>query len=139
MEQLESLFGVFFGIFHKSSTIVLGATIFVVTKIENLSVFYESAYFYYVILLDILCLFILSYLGELVKSTTKDYVYHAYFSDWIDAGIKYKKSMILFMENLQSPITLGCWFYDSLDLEIFQQVSRKWEILMQIIKKKSFF
>jgi len=99
-----------------------GACIFVITKGEDQLTFRENLMFYAYIAILVIYIFILSYFGDMIFSTSSQFLYDLFSSDWVDADMKYKKTMIIVMENMKQPVKLSVLFYDSVNLQLFQDV-----------------
>ena len=125
MNELEDLFGTSFGLFLKAVEIVIGTSIFAITKGEDQFTFGENLTFFGYIAVLTFDNLMPSYLGNEIYSTSEEFLYDLYSSEWIDADLKYKKMMIIFMENLKNPVGLNVMWYKNLNLERFMEVSRR--------------
>jgi hypothetical protein len=122
IEDFKTIWGSTIGIFYKTVVIVMGACIFVITKGEDQLTFRENLLFYFYIALMVFYIFILSYFGDMIYSTSSQFLYDLFSSDWVDADMKYKKAMIIVMENMKQPVKMSVLFYDSVNLQLFQDV-----------------
>ena len=110
-------FGSLICVLYNIILFVFGASIFALTIRGNLM-------FYIYIFLTLFFLYIPSYFGQEILSTSEDLLYDLFSSEWIEADLKYKKSMIIFMENLKQPIRMKILIFDYLNLSGFQNVRK---------------
>lgn len=120
--DFKSIWGVIIGVFYKMVIIVLGACIFVITKGEDKLTFRENIMFYSYIATMVIYIFFMSYFGEMIYSTSSQFSYDLFSSDWVYADMKYKKAMLIVMENMKQPVKLSVLFYNSINLKLFQDV-----------------
>ncbi|XP_070502881.1 odorant receptor 59b-like [Chironomus tepperi] len=139
IDDFKSIWGPTIGIFYKLVVIVTGACIFFITKRDDQHSFHENLIFYAYIVVMVIYIFIMSYFGDMIYSTSSRFSYDLFSSDWIDADMKYKKAMIIVVENMKQPVKLSVLFYDSLNLQLFQDtVSEGYSMfsVFQNLKKK---
>jgi hypothetical protein len=122
IEDFKTIWGAIIGVFYKAVVIIIGASIFVITKGEDQLTFRENSLFYAYIGLMVIYIFILSYFGDMIYSTSSQFLYDLFSSDWVDADMKYKKAMLIVMENMKQPVKMSVLFYDSVNLQLFQDV-----------------
>ncbi|CAG9806588.1 unnamed protein product [Chironomus riparius] len=120
VDDFKEICGRNIGVFYKSVVIIIGACIFVITKGEDQLTFRENLIFYFYIAALLMYMFIMSYFGDMIYSTSSQFLYDLFSSDWVDADMKYKKAMIIVMENMKKPVKLSVLFYDSINLQLFQ-------------------
>ena len=110
VEDFKSIWGKIIGLLYKVVIIVIGSCIFIITKGEDQLTFRENLIFYFYIAISVIYIFIPSYFGELIYSTSSQFSYDLFSSDWVDADMKYKKAMIIVMENMKQPVKLSVLF-----------------------------
>lgn len=125
VDDFKSIWSEIIGMFFKIIVICIGGCIFVITKGEDQLTYRESLIFYVYIVLSVFYIFILSYFGEMIYSTSSEFSYSLFSSDWVNADMKYKKAIIIVMENMKQPVKLSVLFYDCLNLKLFQDVGIK--------------
>ena len=122
VDDFKEIWGAIIGIFYKMIVIIIGACIFVITKGEDQLTIRENLMFYGYIAVCVIYIFILSYFGDMIYLTSSQFLYDLFSSDWVDADMNYKKAMIIVMENMKQPVKLSALFYDSINLQLFQDV-----------------
>lgn len=135
MSDLDSLFGSIFGLFFKSVELIIGSCIFAITKGEQKFTFGKNLTFYGYIAVLTFDNFIPSYLGHEIYATTCDFSEDLLSSEWIEADLRYKKVMVIFLENLKKPIKMSVMWFENLDLERFREVSSDYLYLSFRINK----
>lgn len=122
MRDFNLHFGAVIGIHYKFGILSTGVLIFVVTNGENYLTLNENLLFLFYIIIVLSFIFIFSYFGQEIHSVSERFSFDLFSSDWINGDLKYKKTMIIFMENLKQPAKFSTPFCDCINLETFQQV-----------------
>ncbi|CAG9806589.1 unnamed protein product [Chironomus riparius] len=122
IDDFKEIWGAMIGILYKIIVIIIGTCIFNITKGEHKLTFRENLMFYIYIAAMVLYIYVPSYFGDMIYSTSSQFSYDLFSSDWVDADMKHKKAMIIVMENMKQTVKLSILFYDSLNLQLFQDV-----------------
>jgi hypothetical protein len=123
VDDWKEIYGFHIGSFMQTTATYIGAAIFAITNGDENLTFDESFIFVGYVFGATCALFIPCYFGNVLLDVTDDLSYDLFSSEWVDADMKYKRSMIIFGENLMQPIVLSAWGFEEITLEIFQEVS----------------
>lgn len=122
MKDFSSVFGTLHGIFLKIMEFLIASCMFAILRNMDINLFGSNFIFIgYILGLETL-IFIPCYFGGEIYVTTNNFTSDIFTCDWIDADLKYKKMMRIFMEYLKKPISFDALLHPNLNLQMFMTV-----------------
>lgn len=122
MKDFKEIFGIALGLLLKMLEVLMGASIFVIAMKGQELTLVENLLFYMYLVFECFLNLIPCYFGGEIYTTSDNFVNDIFSSEWSEADRIYKKSMIIFIENLKEPVKLSFAGFPNLNLQKFQEV-----------------
>ena len=122
MADFSSVFGTLHGIFLKFMEFLIAACMFAILQNKN-NIFTGSNFMFFGYILGLETLIIIPcYFGGEIYVTTEDFISDIFSCEWIEADLKYKKMMSIFMEYLKEPVSFNALLHPNINLQKFTEV-----------------
>jgi hypothetical protein len=83
----------------------------------------QSLLFFVFYTIFVLCqVFILCFHGSNIEHQSQQFIDELFMSEWFEADFKYRKMVVMVIENLKKPIKLKAFGFNEINLEFFLQV-----------------